>query len=214
MCAECLADGQLPTCDPASEVGSDRSVRRALLPGLLLDALQFALIRSCVTLYQRETTSPRQSGLARRRYGVTRCAFQPAKPPILSTSSTGTSPRSWMIFAPMSRAPSPRRDRPRSRLSQRQSHPPFVSPILILTEEIPDGCCRQYRYSCQSCPYHRLLELEVLAGQHPDRRRLFDELPGIRTDDLPDAALCRNVEYPLGHCAVENDRVGRLVCVR
>jgi len=55
------------------------------------------IIRWCVTFYQRETTSPRQSGLARRRYGIACWAFQPAKPPILGPSAENTHARPYQF---------------------------------------------------------------------------------------------------------------------
>ena len=58
VCVERLADGQLPACDPAGEVGSDRSVPRALLAGPLLDALQFALRRRDVSGFDALTLQP------------------------------------------------------------------------------------------------------------------------------------------------------------
>ena len=61
------------------------------------------LIRSCVTLYQRETTSPRQSGLARRRYRVAHLAFQPAKPPILGPNVEDNYARPYETNLPTTR---------------------------------------------------------------------------------------------------------------
>ena len=57
MCAERLTDGQLPTCDPAIEVGSDRSVRRAHL--YLCDVHRYKDVSNAASACPQVGSSPR-----------------------------------------------------------------------------------------------------------------------------------------------------------